>query len=95
MAGQILRTRSASCIGGPTSVRIATKDQELKTTNYELDREWHTYRVEVKGLVIRLLIDGAAIADTDDNQYLPAGQVGIYDTKLQLNIRSFKVMTIP
>ncbi|MGH8908850.1 MAG: hypothetical protein ACRD0K_20740 [Egibacteraceae bacterium] len=57
--------------------------------------EWHTYRVEAKGNVIRFLVDDAVLAEVTDNRYLEGGQVGLWsNSETQLEIRSFKVFAL-
>lgn len=60
---------------------------------YEVDNEWHTYRLEVKGNTIRLLIDGTVLIETVDNQVLQSGRVGLCADS-QINVRSFKVIAL-
>src|SRR5229473_1673486 len=61
---------------------------------FEPGNDWHTYRAEVKGNKVRLLIDGTVIIDATDNQYLDPGQVGLWSKGFQVNIRSFKVINL-
>ncbi|MGH8008861.1 MAG: hypothetical protein ACREQ3_17880 [Candidatus Binatia bacterium] len=62
---------------------------------FDLDSEWHTYRVEVKGNEIRSLVDGTVLAEAVDNKYLEGDQVGLWsDEGTQLEVRSFKVFAI-
>ncbi|HLL78763.1 MAG TPA: family 16 glycoside hydrolase [Ktedonobacteraceae bacterium] len=55
---------------------------------------WHTYRVEVKGDTIKLLIDGGVKMSLVDNSYLSGGQVGFWSYEVQLNISSFKIVAL-
>jgi hypothetical protein len=55
---------------------------------------WHTYRVEVKGNTIKLLIDGGVKLVITDNSYLSGGQVGFWSYEVQLNINSFKIIAL-
>jgi hypothetical protein len=54
--------------------------------------DWHTYRIEVEGNRIRLLIDGIEMASVADNMFLSAGRVGLWSSKYQLEVRNFKVI---
>jgi hypothetical protein len=56
--------------------------------------DWHTYRVEVQGNAIKLLIDGAVMASVRDNRYLSGGDVGLWSNRYQLEVRSFKVIKL-
>jgi hypothetical protein len=56
--------------------------------------EWHTYRLEVKGNAIKLLLDGAPLVDGVDNTILLNGQVGLFSFGAQISVRSFKVIQL-
>lgn len=53
--------------------------------------DWHTYRLEVRGNTVRLLIDGAEAASVTDNKYLSTGRVGLWCNTYQVEVRSFTV----
>ena len=55
---------------------------------------WHTYRIEVSGNQITLLIDGAKVVDVTDNRFLSGGGVGLYTNAVQIDIRSFKMIAL-
>jgi hypothetical protein len=55
---------------------------------------WHTYRVEVKGNIVRLRIDGFTMASVNDNHSLAPGHVGLWSNNYQLEVRSFKVIKL-
>lgn len=61
---------------------------------YDPGTNWHTYRVEAKGNLITLLVDGAVLATVTDNKYLAGGQVGLWSNQFQLDIRSFTVAAL-
>lgn len=63
-------------------------------TEMELDSEWHTYRVEVQGNTIRVLLDGTVVIETSDNRYLSPGQVGLWSDGAQVSVRSFSVIAL-
>lgn len=70
-------------------------DTLLANKEFTPDTGWHLYRVEVKGNMVRLLVDGATIFDAVvDNRYLDSGQVGLYATKVSFSVRSFKVIKL-
>lgn len=54
----------------------------------------HTYRVEVKGNVIKFLIDGSPLLTLTDNRYLTGSQVGLWDDAMQLQVTSFVVTAL-
>jgi len=74
-------------------VRVIGQDP-LEKTDLRLDTDWHAYRIEVRGNSIQLLIDGAVVLETIDNQYLTGGQVGLLSNSVQVNVRSFKVIAL-
>lgn len=53
---------------------------------------WHVYRVEVKGNVLRLLIDGGLMVERTDNRFLTGPSVGIWSVAAQINVRKFRVI---
>lgn len=75
-----------SCIGSSYSF--------LETSDITIDSEWHTYRIEVRGNAIRVLLDGATVIETTDNRFLTSGQVGVWSEGAQVNIRRFTVIAL-
>ncbi len=51
----------------------------LQQTNTTIDTDWHTYRAEVRGNDIRLLIDGNVVVETTDNHHLRGNTVGLFN----------------
>jgi hypothetical protein len=66
----------------------------LTRASYSLDTDWHTYRVEVRGNDIKLLIDGQSVMETIDNHYLTSNSVGLWSNGTVINVRSFKVIAL-
>jgi hypothetical protein len=60
----------------------------------ERDSEWHTYRIEVTGNVIRVMVDDIVVIETSDNRFLSTGQVGVWSTNAQVNIRRLTVIAL-
>jgi hypothetical protein len=55
----------------------------------------HTYRLEVKGKTIRLLIDNALIHEVTDNRFLTGRRVGLWAyTSPQVSVHSFRVFQL-
>ena len=69
-------------------------DRAFAKTRMELDSEWHTYRLEVQGNSIRVLLDDTPVIETTDNLYLSAGQVGVWSDGAQVTIRRFSVIAL-
>lgn len=66
----------------------------LESANFDPGTNWHTYRFEVKGNDLRLLIDGALKLEVQDNQFLTGGQVGLTDYDEELTVASFKIIAL-
>ena len=60
----------------------------------EPDTDWHTYRLEVQGNTLRLMVDGALVLETVDNQFLEPGQVGLFSYATQASFRNFRVIAL-
>ncbi len=83
-------------MGNPrTYIGTKANDQVGKTSTFAPGAGiWHAYRMEVKGNSIRLLIDGNPVCEGLDNRYLTGGTVGIWDSKAQILVRSFKITAL-
>jgi len=46
----------------------------------------------VKGIFVRLLVDGEVIGQTTDDQFAEGGQVGIWSNTLEFDVRRFRVI---
>lgn len=56
--------------------------------------DWHTYRVELSGNSITLLIDGSVALQSLDNRYLEGGAVGLWSCAAQVSVRRFTVTAL-
>jgi hypothetical protein len=69
------------------------------TTDFPLDPDghphWHTFRVEVRGKRVWLLVDGRQVAEAID-PFVPSGggQVGLWSQAVPLSVRSFTVIAL-
>src|SRR5215213_1886228 len=84
-----LRGPAALSSGSPAGAGLVYTGAKAK---FNPRKSWHLYRVEADGNKIKLLIDGAVIAEGVDNTYLSGGQVGLWSNEVQLNVRSSKVL---
>ncbi|HEY4389563.1 MAG TPA: family 16 glycoside hydrolase [Ktedonobacteraceae bacterium] len=66
----------------------------LQYAPFDPGPDWHTYRVEVNGNDIKVLIDGTLKLEVQDNQFITGGQVGLGDADAELSISSFKITTL-
>lgn len=71
-------------------------DRELGAEDFDPEQEWHTYRFEVRGSRLRLLIDGEPVLETTDDQVDAAptadgGPIGLWSQGVQLAVRRITV----
>jgi hypothetical protein len=64
--------------------------EERKFTLAEND--WHVYRFEANGNVLKFLVDGAVVIEAMDNRYLSGGQAGLFSDRTQISVRTFQAM---
>jgi len=84
--------QSVAAISG---VWVYAEDNKLASTNFDPGTAWHTYRVEVRGNSIRLLIDGQLACHVKSNQFLGNPRVGLYSIESEIGVGSFKVYGLP
>jgi hypothetical protein len=63
-------------------------------TPYTPGTDWHTYRAEVRGNHVKLLIDGYTVVDATDNRFLAPGAVGLVAFGAQIEVSSFQVTAL-
>ena len=69
----------------------------LDATEFEPGGEWHTYRLEVNGAQVRLLIDGELVLEEEDDEAADdgaAGEVGVWSHGVQLEVRWVAVFAL-
>lgn len=66
----------------------------LAETSFDPGTRRHVYRLEVKGNIVRLLVDGTTTAEVIDNRYLDAGRIGLWSSGAQIIVHSFKVIAL-
>ncbi|HKV57467.1 MAG TPA: family 16 glycoside hydrolase, partial [Ktedonobacteraceae bacterium] len=81
-------------IGYAAAVIDNTNYNAIVTRPYNLDNNWHTYRVEARSNGLALYIDGHLFVNGEDNNYITGGQIGINTPYVQTNVRSFKVYSL-
>jgi Domain of Unknown Function (DUF1080) len=65
--------------------------------DFEPGSNWHTYRVEVQGSDVRLLVDGVqegGSGSSDQTDLLSNGPVGLISSLLILRVSSFRILTL-
>jgi Collagen triple helix repeat (20 copies)/Glycosyl hydrolases family 16 len=91
---------SGCCGGNPPNAQILAFTQSSGTIDglaqqaFDPGTDWHTYRVEVQGNMIRFLVDGSPLLTTQDNRFLTGSTVGLYSIGWQLTVRSFQVIAL-
>jgi hypothetical protein len=64
---------------------------EIYYTPFNPGNDWHTYRLEVKGNIVKLFIDTRLMFEVTDNQFLEGGTIGLWSYNTQLAIKNFRV----
>ncbi len=92
------------CASAFTMASCGTQDRETLISNGQQNiaenpyvpkaGEWHTYRVEVKGNSIKVLIDGTIYLSTTDNSYFSGGEVGLSSERSQISIQNFHIVAL-
>ena len=101
--GLVIRGEHGSLRGYQTLVHncgykllvLQDPDVELARRDYSSGSDWHLYRVEAEGNVIRVFVDGIQVFEETDNRFLSPGRVGILSDRTQINVRSFRVLAMP
>lgn len=65
--------------------------EPLDRSDFDPHGGWHTYRVEVRGNDIRLLVDGQLAARAKSNRFLGGPRMGIFSIDSEIAVRDFKV----
>jgi len=60
----------------------------------DVGTDWHTYRMEADGNLVRFLVDGAQVASVTDNKYLTGGIGGINSWHSQLEVSGYSVLRL-
>ncbi len=94
------------CANAPTRARLTDlsdvgesyhDDPELTAEPFEPEPGWHTYRFEVRGNRLRLLIDGDEVVATTDTAAGPdrgRDQIGLWTQGVRLGVRRFTVLPL-
>jgi len=63
----------------------------LDHASFSPNNDWHTYRVEVQGLEIRVYINGRLVLQALDTNFADGGRVGLWSNGTQFAVRRFAV----
>jgi len=63
----------------------------LDVASFDPGREWHRYRVEVRGNTLSLSVDGHPVLQATDNSYLDGRRAGLWSSECQIEVRRFEV----
>src|SRR6266567_2479738 len=81
-----------SCGSNSVEIFISNGSQNIAENPYVPQKgSTHTFRMEVKGNKIKVLIDSRLFLQATDNTFLSGGQVGLFSNRSQITIRSFTV----
>ncbi len=85
--------------GGLNTARISDVSSNdfynsTRSSPFDPGTKVHTYRVEIKGNDIRLLIDGGLAVELFDNRYLTGERTGLWCQGVQLTISSYKISAL-
>jgi hypothetical protein len=80
--------------GSSSGMVVGYGSRELSRANFVLDGNWHKYRLEVRGNLVKIYLEQAEVARAVDNRALEPGTVGVYCAHGQINIRSFRVLAL-
>lgn len=70
------------------------RSSSISHVDLGLDNGWHLYRIEFRANTIKVFVDGSLMIETSDNKYLSSGKVGVWTNGAQINVRSFKVISL-
>lgn len=86
------------CDGLYSWAGIATADTDTEvrkeTSRYRPDRGWHTYRLEVRGNQMRLLVDGKLRNAITSKRFADQTAVGLYALAATIQIQAFRVIAL-
>jgi len=76
-------------------LRITSDDfnDVLGQASFDPGTTWHTYRVEVRGSTMTVIVDGTTLFSAQDARFLSGGEVGI-KSSMQLMVSSFKITSL-
>ena len=76
-------------------VRLTSDDfnDVLGRASFDPGTSWHTYRVEVRGSAMTVIVDGKTLFTVNDSRYLSGGQVGI-KSSTQITVSSFTITSL-
>jgi hypothetical protein len=70
------------------------RHRQLDSATFDPGQDWHTYRLEVDGTHLRLLIDGQPVLEAEDDEATgeaQTGQVGLWSQGVGLEVRQVAV----
>lgn len=80
---------------GDHHVQIWVNTDKQAEASFDPGITSHTYRLEVKGNVITMFVDGVQIAQATDNKFITCGrQVGLLSSLVVLHVSSFKLIAL-
>ncbi len=83
------------CVCPVGNIRLTSDDYNdvLGRALFDPGTAWHTYRVEVRGSTMTVIVDGTTLLTVHDSRYLSGGQVGI-KSSTQITVSSFTITSL-
>jgi hypothetical protein len=91
-AGVHLGTGRSPSLGLETEVSGELRN--LMFRGFNPGKEWHHYRVDVKGNGIRFYVDGVSWLEVTDETYRSTVETGLWCWGTRINVRSFKITAL-
>jgi hypothetical protein len=76
-------------------LRITSDDfnDVLGQASFDPGTTWHTYRIEVRGSTMIVIVDGTTLFSAQDARFLSGREVGM-KSSMQLMVSSFKIISL-
>jgi hypothetical protein len=81
------------CDSGPM-VRLWAYNVLLAEQPIAVDQEWITLRIEAKGDLIRLSVNGAMVAEVHDSTFPTGGQFALWSNRVKVDVRAVRVIAV-
>ena len=82
-------------ISSDNQAQIFADHDQLAHTDFNPNQNLYMYRLEVRGNVISLFVNGGLVVQAADNKFLPCGsQIGIVSSLAVIHVSSFGVILL-
>ena len=80
--------------GRPVFSIRSSAPELLIAVPFEIDEDWHHFRLELHEGALRALIDGIVVSQLEDGVVPAGGRVGLWDDHTPLAVRDFRVLDL-